>query len=391
MKWGRLLHDVALPVVHRENVMKAWEKTGDQAGRRFSVLVDVALKDGAPEADVKAAQEAATLLLALPWELLHNGRSYLFQGAKPTRVRRRLPGTEVFGVPVVATPIRILLVTARPEDDLCGYIDHRASAQPLVEAMEALPGLVQIHVLSPPTLPALRQELDRARDATQPYHVVHFDGHGVYDKQVGLGGLCFEHPDDTDQFGSGVPALVKRKTNTRIIAGRPFFGFPNSPIFSALPAQCRSHPMDEARQEIRRAIECDAQFGHASEPWKPWSTLAGIETDAGHPAAAAEAKGKAIACYLAYRRDGGENHDGPGRLAFDVTQSLRAGDPAQAATLLQQLAADPDAASLLPFIRVLQAIVAGRRDRTLADAPELHYTMAAEILFLIETLEKTGK
>ena len=46
-------------------------------------------------------------------------------------------------VPVVATPIRILLVTARPEDDACGYIDHRASALPLVEAMEALGGLVQ--------------------------------------------------------------------------------------------------------------------------------------------------------------------------------------------------------------------------------------------------------
>jgi hypothetical protein len=71
-----------------------------------------------------------------------------------------------------------------------------------------------------------------------------------------------------------------------------------------------------------------------------------------------------------------------------VTQSLLAGDPAQAASLLQQLAANPDVAWLLPFIRALQAIVAGSRDRTLADAPELHYTMAAEILFLIETLEK---
>ena len=99
-------------------------------------------------------------------------------------------------MPVVAIPIRILLVTARPEDDACGYIDHRASALPLVEAMESLPGLVQLHVLSPPTLPALRAELERARGAKQPYHVVHFDGHGVYDRTVGLGGLCFEHPED---------------------------------------------------------------------------------------------------------------------------------------------------------------------------------------------------
>ena len=38
----------------------------------------------------------------------------------------------------------------------------------------------------------------------------------------------------------------------------------------------------------------------------------------------------------------------------------------------------------------LQAIVAGSRDRALADAPDLNYDMAAEILFLIETLEKRG-
>jgi TIR domain len=167
VQWGQLLHKAAMPVAHRENVMRAWENISDHAGRRFSVHVDPALEDGAPETEVKTAQEAATLLLGLPWELLHDGENYLFQGAKPTRVRRRLPNTRVLGVPVVAPPIRILLVTARPEDEACGYLDHRASALPLVEAMEALPGQVQIHVLSPPTLPALRAELDRARGAQQ--------------------------------------------------------------------------------------------------------------------------------------------------------------------------------------------------------------------------------
>ncbi len=70
-----------------------------------------------------------------------------------------------------------------------------------------------------------------------------------------------------------------------------------------------------------------------------------------------------------------------------MTRALLAGDAAEAAAQLERLAADPDAAALLPFIQALQAIVAGSRDRTLAEAPELHYTMAAEILFLIETLE----
>jgi hypothetical protein len=121
--------------------------------------------------------------------------------------------------------------------------------------------------------------------------------------------------------------------------------------------------------------------------WKTWDILAKIETAAGSPAAAAEAKGKAIAGYLAYRRDGGENHFADGRLALAVTQSLLSGNAAEPAARLDQVATDPGAAWLLPFVRSLQAIVTGSRDRTLADVPELDYTMATEILFLIETLE----
>jgi hypothetical protein len=58
------------------------------------------------------------------------------------------------------------------------------------------------------------------------------------------------------------------------------------------------------------------RFGHAAEPWKTWDILAAIETDAGNLDAAAEARSKAIACYLAYRRDGGENHYVQGRIAL---------------------------------------------------------------------------
>jgi tetratricopeptide (TPR) repeat protein len=147
------------------------------------------------------------------------------------------------------------------------------------------------------------------------------------------------------------------------------------------------HRLDDARKEIRGAIECKEPFGHAAEPWTAWAILAETETDAGNLTATAEAKGKAIATYLAYRRDGGENHFPDGRIALDVTRTLLAGYTTQAASLLERLAADSGAAELLPFIRALQAIVTGRRGLALAEAPELSYTMAAEILFLIETLE----
>lgn len=200
VKWGQLLHEAALPEEQTANVMKAWAKVDEFADRRFSVQVNATTNAGASSADMETARESATVLLGLPWELLHDGHGFLFQGAKPIRVRRRLPNPKGLDVPVVATPIRILLVTARPEDEACGYIDHRASALPLVEAMEALGGLVRIHVLDEPTLPALRKELTRARRTREPYHVVHFDGHGAYDRRAGLGGLCFEDPQDIDKL-----------------------------------------------------------------------------------------------------------------------------------------------------------------------------------------------
>ena len=201
-RWGQDLHQAALPAEHTANVLQSWSRIGDGAARRFSVLVDweAALEAAATPEQTQTAREAATALLGLPWELLHDGAGFLFQGRKPVRVRRRLPNTRVLDLPLLDPPIRCLLVSPRPEDGSCGYIDHRVSALALVEAMEGLGGLVELAILSPPTLGALREELARAAGAHTPYHVVHFDGHGVYDRRAGLGGLCFEDPNDTDRL-----------------------------------------------------------------------------------------------------------------------------------------------------------------------------------------------
>jgi len=125
------------------------------------------------------------------------------------------------------------------------------------------------------------------------------------------------------------------------------------------------------------------------EPWKTWAVLADIEADAGNPSAAAEAKRKAIDAYIAYRRDGGENHYPDGRLSLAVTETLRADGAGAAAALLHHVASDVNMpARLRPFVQTLQAVVAGSRDRSLADAPGLDHTEAAEILLLIESLER---
>lgn len=84
----------------------------------------------------------------------------------------------------------------------------------------------------------------------------------------------------------------------------------------------------------------------------------------------------------------GESHDRDGRISLCVTMQLLANDATGAADTLTELSAHPELPSWLrPFITALQAIVAGSRDRSLAEAPDLHYRSAAEIQHLLDILE----
>lgn len=195
-QWGKALYDAALSSSTAQEILSAWQQSASHAERRFSIFVDSDLPEGSKQEDQSAARVAASDLLSLPWELLHDGRSYLFQGKHSVRIRHRLPNRHVQPAFTTDLPIRVLLVSPRPEDEYTGYFDHRSSALPLVEAVEDLGELVELTVLTPPTFPALREALKRAADVGQPFDVVHFDGHGVYDRKLGLGGLCFEDPQD---------------------------------------------------------------------------------------------------------------------------------------------------------------------------------------------------
>jgi hypothetical protein len=108
--------------------------------------------------------------------------------------------------------VRILLLRPPPVADEdgnpIGHIDHRASALPLVEAVEGLGELVRLTVLHPPTYAALEQALEKGDDG-HPFDVLHFDGHGVYDRRSGLGGLCFEQPAEDGSRQARTLDLVK--------------------------------------------------------------------------------------------------------------------------------------------------------------------------------------
>jgi tetratricopeptide (TPR) repeat protein len=144
---------------------------------------------------------------------------------------------------------------------------------------------------------------------------------------------------------------------------------------------------DEARAEIRQAIECDRQFGHAAEPWTTFDVLQKIESATGNMAAARVAWGQARDAYLAYRRQGGYAQYDGGKMCDQLLPVLQQGHEAAAVQQLSELVQAPNTPRFLQrLIPKVVEVINSSRDTTLADDPTFHYSDAAEILFLIERL-----
>ena len=154
-------------------------------------------------------------VLRLPWELLADEGGHIF--SQDIGVRRRLKKVAASPVKPFDLPVRVLVVVSRPDDKDAGFIDPRAVSLPLLDALDELGDRVAVEFLYPPTLKALTARL-RDRSAP-PVHVVHFDGHGVYDAGLGLGYLLFENERhekdrvDANRLGTllnrrGVPLMV---------------------------------------------------------------------------------------------------------------------------------------------------------------------------------------
>ncbi|MEL7529904.1 MAG: CHAT domain-containing protein [Bacteroidota bacterium] len=199
-KWGKLLYQAIRQSESAREVMTAWDSSTGESRKRFSIRIDSEPPEGSKEAKQQAYREAASGLFSIPWELMHDNKGFLFRGTKrPVQVRRRLPNREHVPARISKTPIRILLISPRPEQEGVDYLDHRLSAKPLLAATANLGKLIEVKVLEIPTFLALKAALEQAQDSGQPYDVLHFDGHGVYDKQKGLGALCFESPKAEEQ------------------------------------------------------------------------------------------------------------------------------------------------------------------------------------------------
>jgi tetratricopeptide (TPR) repeat protein len=197
-QWGRALWDAVLgalgPGSHA--AFSAWLAASEPPCRR---ILTIQVEAGEPQ--------GMAALLALPWELLSEAEGWLFHTHR-IALRRRVPGNP--STKTLAAPIRVLVVAPRPEQ--AGLIDPRASSA-LFAAVEPLGAAVEVEFLRPPTVPALVKALQTGR-----HHVLHFNGHGVYDPHTGLGCLCFEH-EDPAQRASGVPHTIPG-TELREMLGR---------------------------------------------------------------------------------------------------------------------------------------------------------------------------
>jgi len=159
----------------------------------------------------------APRVMRLPWELLAESSGPLFSKRPPISIRRRVRLEHAPAVRRFELPLRVLFVSARPEG--AGFVDPRSVARGLLDALEQLGGAVEVHFLRPPTLAALDDALRQGDREGRPYHIVHFDGHGVYHAHTGLGQLAFEHDDcsvdhvDANRLGAllnecGVPLVI---------------------------------------------------------------------------------------------------------------------------------------------------------------------------------------
>src|SRR4051794_34112710 len=126
---------------------------------------------------VTGVTEAATI----PWELLREPKTAAALALSAQSFVRAQPNTALAPqLPVRKKgKIRILLVLCRPraEED----VPFRSVASQLLRGLsEANREAYELDLLRPPTFEQLGKVLRQAHRGGQPYHVVHFDGHGTY-------------------------------------------------------------------------------------------------------------------------------------------------------------------------------------------------------------------
>jgi tetratricopeptide (TPR) repeat protein len=167
-------HVEASMVAHGEKLFREIFKASSDATRLWDNL-EPYLSSTRIEIDTGIA--AAT---AIPWELIRNPDSATNLALSAAAfVRSQRAGQTVLPPEAEAAKVRILLIISRPGGG--ADVPFRSVANRLVTELDKKAhGAFELHVLRPPTYEQLVRTLDDAKKREVPFHIVHFDGHGVY-------------------------------------------------------------------------------------------------------------------------------------------------------------------------------------------------------------------
>jgi tetratricopeptide (TPR) repeat protein len=153
---------------------------------------------------------------AIPWELIRYRQSNMPLALDASAFVRTIPqAVQLPQIPQTADDkIRILLVIFRPSGG--SDVPFRSVATKLIKGLtDSASEVFQLDVLRPPYFARLGSVLRQAKAAGQPYHIVHFDGHGGYDKtpdqQLQKGGyLKPEDPSELRMYGKKLGQMLKQ-------------------------------------------------------------------------------------------------------------------------------------------------------------------------------------
>jgi len=225
-------------------------------------------------------------ILSLPWELLHDpakGGVPLFLETPRISIRRRVAGATGGrpGFKIEAKErLHLLFVVSRPSGS--GFLDPRADPQAVLDALdEHAPGCFTWEFLRPATLDALVERLEQKDEPR--VDILHFDGHGVFDRDGGLPEAAEKHEGTRFPFDGSV---VKEETAQLAAKSPPNTGYL---LFEKPDGQCDFVSAQRLGENLHRhkvplIILSACQTADLGDNEEPMGSVAARLTAAGIPA-----------------------------------------------------------------------------------------------------------